>query len=213
MLVPILLLIVVLALQNKVSESMSTGEVKAVQFGVAPMTLSLWLIPPVTSKDKIKRQFDKLAANRGPSFDPHVTIIGGIQCQSESHAQEMVKTLQEGLKGFGPVPVGSSARAFTSKGVWSQALFLTVESSAPMMNLCVQSRALLGMDTEKWRFAPPVNMPHLSLFYGEEANIPDKNEVVPIPSFHSSTLALWSTDPPTLEGVPKWKEIAVIDIQ
>jgi hypothetical protein len=213
MLVPILLLIVVLALQNKGSEPMTTGEVKAVQIERAPMTLSLWLVPPITRKDKIKRQFDKLAANRGPSFDPHVTIIGGIQCQSEMHAQEMVKTLQEGLKGFGPVPLGFSSRAFTSKGVWSQALFLTLEPSAPLMNLCVQSRALLEMDTENWRFAPPVNMPHLSLFYGEEANIPDKNEVVPIPSFHSSTLALWSTDPPTLEGVPKWKEIAVIDLQ
>lgn len=177
------------------------------------MTLSLWLIPPKNTKVRIQQQIDRLAENTGaPTFDPHVTVIGGIPCQSERHALEMAKTLQEGLRGFGKVPCTLSSVPFNSKGVWSQALFLTMEFSAPFMNLCQQSRALLGMDTENWMFAAPVHMPHLSLFYGVD-DIPEKKEVQQILPFPAYTLALWKTDPPTLEGVPKWKEIALIDLR
>jgi hypothetical protein len=178
----------------------------------APMSLSLWLVPLKMTKERIEEQIDKLAENRGPTFGPHVTVIGGIPCQSESDALEMAKILQDGLRGFGEVPCGFSSVPDTSKGVWSQALFLTMEMSAPFMDLCEQARALLGMDTENWTFAPPVGMPHISLFYGVE-NIPEKSEVKPISPFHSYTLTLWRTDPPTLEGVPNWKQVAVIDLR
>ena len=176
-----------------------------------PLTLSLWLLPPKSAQIKIQEQIDRLAKDRGPSFPPHVTIIGGIPCRSEEHAQEMAQTLQDGLRGYGKIPCSFSSIPFTSKGVWSQALFLTMEMGAPFMNLCQKCRMLLGLDVEDWRFAPPAGLPHLSLFYGV-SNLPDKKEVLPVDPFYSYSVALWRTDPSTLESVPNWKEIAVIDL-
>jgi hypothetical protein len=194
--------------------TMSNSEIRNIRTSskAAPCSLSLWLVPLKLMKIRIQEEIDELAENRGPTFDPHVTVIGNIPCQSESDALEMAKRLQDGLQGFGKVPCVFSSGPFTSKGVWSQALFLTMEMSAPFMNLCQQSRALLGMDTENWTFAQPVGMPHLSLFYGSE-NIPEKSEVKPIAPFDSYTLTLWRTDPATLEGVPNWKEIAEINLR
>jgi hypothetical protein len=176
-----------------------------------PITLSLWLMPPHYNVQRIQAQIDKLADGKGPTFIPHVTIITGIQCYSEEEVQEIAKKLQEGLKGFGRVPCSFGSVPYTSKGHWNQALFLTMDMAASLLNICQKSRIILGMDTEIWRFAPPAGLPHLSLFYGI-SDIPDKKEVKPVLPFHSMSLALWKTDPPTLEGVPSWKEVAVIEL-
>lgn len=192
-------------IKNIAQEVLSTEE--------KPIKLSLWLLPPRNFKDKIQQQIDKLADNKGPTFDPHVTVIGDIECKSEEEVLEVATKLQEGLKGFGKIPCSFSSVPYTSKGVWNQALFLTMEQSAPFMNLCQQSRAILGLDTENWSFGLPVNMPHLSLFYGLDKDIPNKSEVEPVAPFYSSMLALWKTDPATLEGVPNWTEVVTIHMR
>jgi len=175
--------------------------------------LSLWLIPPRRNYEIIKEQMGRLSENgkKGPTFAPHITIIGGISCQSEAHAMEMLRLLEEGLKGFGKIPCSLSSFAYSAK-VWNQALYFTAELSAPLMNLCQKSRALLGMDTESWTFPAPATYPHMSLFYGVD-NVPDITEVESIMPFHAYTLALWRTDPPTLEGVRQWREISTFDIR
>jgi hypothetical protein len=177
-----------------------------------PIMLSLWLMPPPYMVKKIQAHIDELAKGKGPTFIPHVTIISGIQCYSEEEVQEMAKKLQEGLKGFGKVPCSFGPVPYSSKGHWSQGLFLVMDMAASLMNLCQKSRIILGMDAGSWRFAPPAGLPHLSLFYGIGSDIPDKKEVEPVQPFHSISVALWKTDPSTLEGVPNWKEVAVINL-
>lgn len=178
------------------------------------ISLSLWLLPPRTTHHKIKGQIHQLAENgkRGPTFEPHITIVGGIKCISEAHALELARRLETGLKGFGKVPCSLSPVPYAAKGVWNQALYFTVETSASLMNLCQKARAILGMDTENWTFPAPATYPHLSVFYGID-EIPEKMEVQAIMPFHAYTVALWRTDPATLEGVRQWREISVIDIQ
>ena len=177
-----------------------------------PTTLSLWLMPPEPNRKEIQEQINTFAANNnGPVFVPHITVIGGITCQSEKHLAEIVKKLRGGLKGFGSVPCRLVSGPFTSKGVWSQAYFMVLDMCAPFMNWCQKSRAILGHDTERWRFASPADLPHLSLFYGT-SNIPDKMSVKKIHPSQSFELALWQTDPQTIDGVPRWKEVATIDL-
>jgi hypothetical protein len=176
------------------------------------LALSLWLIPPRTTYEKLKRQMDELSQNgkRGPAIAPHITVIGGISCQSDAHALEIARSLEKGLSGFGEIPCTVSS--VDSKDVWSQALYFTVERSEQLMNLCEKVRDVLGLDTENWTFPSPALRPHLSLFYGVD-NVPDKTEVQLVAPFHAYRIALWRTDPPTLEGVKHWKEISSFDIR
>ena len=189
-----------------------SADAHGVETSDSPITLSLWLMPPEIARNEIQEQINKFASDdRGPTFVPHVTIIERIPCQSEWHAMEVANQLQEGMKGFGAIPCQLVSGPFTSKGVWNQAFFMVLDMSAPFMNLCQKCRAVLGFDTESWRFAPPADLPHLSLFYGEK-NIPDKNTVEAIHPFYSYELALWRTDPQTLNGVPTWKQVATISL-
>ena len=50
------------------------------------------------------------------------------------------------------------------------------------------------------------------MFYGLDKSIPSVDEVETIQGFDATTLELWVTDPPTLEGVKEWKKVALIDL-
>jgi hypothetical protein len=176
----------------------------------APITLSVWLYPPQAALLDIQDQIDMLAEDRGPSFLPHVTLIGGIPCQSEEQALQMGRALQHGLRGFGEVPCHFSATPKTSEGVWSQALYLTMDETDLFIKLCETCRVILGFELP-CTFAPPAHKPHMSLFYGV-TDIPDASEVEPVKSFEASTIAIWTTGLSTLASVPNWKEMSVIKL-
>ena len=178
------------------------------------IVLSLWLLPPLPTSHNLANQIDVLSqgGTKGPLFAPHITVVGGIKCRSEEHVLEVARTLEQELVGFGKIPCLASSKAYTGNGVWNQALYLAVEPSAALLNLCQKARALLGMDTEKWTFPPPAGYPHISMFYGTD-NVPEKSKVQSISPFHAFRLALWRTDPPSLEGVALWKEVIAFDIK
>lgn len=176
------------------------------------MALSLWLIPPKKTYDQVKKQMDEFThhGKTGPAFAPHITIIGGIHCQSEAHALEIARTLEEGLSGFGEIPC--EPNSVGSEGVWNQALYMTVKQSERLMNLCEEVRELLGMDTENWAFPAPATHPHMSLYYGVDG-VPDKKDVQMVAPFDAYRIALWRTDPASVEGVPYWREISSFSIR
>jgi hypothetical protein len=177
----------------------------------APITLSLWLYPPQDARSSIQDQIDILATERGPSFTPHVTLVGNIPCQSEEQALQLGRALQDGLRGFGTVPCQFSSTPKTSEGVWSQALYLTMTEIDPFLKLCERCRVLLGLELP-CTFAPPAHQPHMSLFYGV-TDIPNASEVEPVKSFDASTIAIWTIGPSTLASVPNWKEVSVIQLE
>ena len=177
-----------------------------------PKKYSLWLMPQENDAAKLQTQIDALAENRGPKFAPHVTVIGGIWFKSEDEAIDWAHKLQKGLEGFGEISCDFDKTPYYSEGVWSQALCATMEPSEPFLDLCRKARLILNGDSDNWTFPYPICLPHLSLFYGTE-NVPQKEDVKPVPSFRSDMLALWETNPSTLEGVPEWKEIVRINLQ
>jgi len=173
-------------------------------------SLSLWLMPPTATRKKLQNQIDHLASTRnGALFPPHVTVVGAFPCKSEDEMRLMVKNLQEGLAGFGRVPCSFKKRPSTFE-VWNQALIYELKVSPRFITLCQESRDILGLEGS-CEFPQPVGKPHLSLYYGNSIpSVPD--EIEPIQSFDASYLTLWVTDPPTLNGVPEWKQIAIIDL-
>jgi hypothetical protein len=203
-----LAVIVTLVLPNIIAavSIMSTTPEKSLNASLK--NYSLWLLPPKQEAAQIAT----LSENRGPAFIPHITVVGGIKCDSEDQALEAAHNLQEGLKGFGKISCEFKPVPFSSERVWSQALCLEMESSESFLKLCQTSRTILDKNAENWSFPPPVSMPHLSLFYGV-SNIPPKNDMQPVHPFHAYSLALWQTHPATLEGVSSWKEIARIDLR
>jgi hypothetical protein len=173
--------------------------------------LSLWLMPPDETKSLLQRKINSYADNfNGPVFPPHVTLVGGIPCESADHINETIRKLQDGLAGFGEVTLFHK-EALNFSNSWNQALVVEMQLTPRFEALCRKSRIILGMETEKDLFPPPVSAPHMSLFYGI-SNVPDANGVERIPDFDAITLALWITDPPTLEGVPQWKQVGSITL-
>ncbi|CAJ1911091.1 unnamed protein product [Cylindrotheca closterium] len=171
---------------------------------------SLWMIPPPSVSDVLEEQISFYSkTSGGPYFDPHVTVTGGIECDSFDDAKKIVSLLQQELSGFGKVDAvfQTKARNFDT---WNQALLVEMDASPKFVKLCQRVRELLKMDTTNL-FSPPVNAPHLSLFYGVN-NVPNANDVETIPNFTSNTLALYITDPATAEGVPEWEFFAEISL-
>lgn len=178
-------------------------------------SLSLWLMPPDETRIILQREIDKFAQNtHGHAFfPPHVTVVGGIPCESADNVKATIEKLQEGLAGFGEMPTVFHEKASNFPNTWNQALVVEMQLTPRFVTLCRLSRKLLGMDmeTEKAMFPPPVKAPHLSLYYGT-TNIPDADEAARIPDFDATTLSLWITEPPTLEGVPQWKQVGSISL-
>lgn len=173
--------------------------------------LSLWLLPPEDVASKIQSQIDAFTDRPGASasFVPHVTLVGGITCENSKQLEQFSKALELGLSGFGGVPV--RLREAKTQNLWSQALYLPVNSSKEFLMLCQYCREILGMDDDHWEFPKPAGVPHLSLYYGTK-NVPLIDEVDQMENFVATRVGLWKTDPSTVEGVEMWRPMAFFDL-
>mmetsp|Transcript_38390 Transcript_38390/g.44228 ORF Transcript_38390/g.44228 Transcript_38390/m.44228 type:complete len:393 (+) Transcript_38390:57-1235(+) len=154
--------------------------------------LSLWLIPPGgeeaegtnddddknrhNHKDKQQKKHNVYQSAQqlvnelseqynGPTFIPHVTIVGGIEVDSEEEALRVSKKLQEGLAvsnnnnsdtdattttdtTTGSIECHFKARLVSEPSCWNQALIVEMEPSNSFVQLCQRSRQLLGMEQQ-----------------------------------------------------------------
>mmetsp|Transcript_38389 Transcript_38389/g.44225 ORF Transcript_38389/g.44225 Transcript_38389/m.44225 type:complete len:394 (+) Transcript_38389:57-1238(+) len=163
--------------------------------------LSLWLIPPGgeeaegtnddddknrhNHKDKQQKKHNVYQSAQqlvnelseqynGPTFIPHVTIVGGIEVDSEEEARQLSKKLQEGLSTTSYVDSSTSgggtrtrttntptgiecrfkARLVSEPSCWNQALIVEMEPSNSFVQLCQRSRQLLGMEQPQQQNQP-----------------------------------------------------------
>ena len=184
--------------------------------------LSLWLIPPGGEgtdddenrvDDQHKHNVYKASTDmvnelaeqyNGPTFIPHVTIVGGIEVDSEEDAIRLSKKLKEGLSSHNnnsdddttitttttntSTTIRSIECKFKSIGgiegpcaCWNQALILEMERSESYLKLCQVCRQLLGMEQQQ----PHQGLggvvgevgPHMSLYYGVPQNISDPSTI------------------------------------
>jgi len=154
--------------------------------------LSLWLIPPGGEEaegtndddDKNRHNYNYKQQKKhnvyqsaqqlvnelseqynGPTFIPHVTIVGGIEVDSEEEALRVSKKLQEGLAvsnnnnsdtdattttdtTTGSIECHFKARLVSEPSCWNQALIVEMEPSNSFVQLCQRSRQLLGMEQQ-----------------------------------------------------------------
>jgi hypothetical protein len=202
-----------------------------------PYTVSLWLLPPEGEvfnswQDEINRLAHLHEDSAGVAFLPHITLVGGVMIQRPQQINELVETLQKGLRGMGPVQckfqspnlLNFATNAETGEPIWNQAAVAAVVPTPRFLYICRRARQLLGKystalnDSDKENdciFAPPLLQPHLSLYYGR-TGVPTADEIhLPTSSgFTSDRVALWKTFPSYNEtNVPFWNELAVISLR
>ena len=176
------------------------------------MKASLWLYPPSLSGRCLRSQIEYLSECYAGSkpFEPHITLVGGIDIDSEEHAVTFCYHLQQHLRGrYGSgilCQFENELRSMTSgQGniVWNQALVLVLKRNECFDRLANDIHSILGKEL---MYPPPLNEPHLSWYYGDH-QVPPMNSVECPDDFISTTLGLWSCSPPSVKGVQQWKEI------
>ena len=187
-------------------------------------TLSLWAMPPLPVRNIIYEDIVKFAGVSGGIFEPHVTLVGGIECESIEDAQNMAKRLQKDLEQSGHLqrPLWCAFASNVERfNLWSQACCVTLtnhETSGfeEVRQTCLRT-LYLKPETGIWTYPAPLQKPHMSLHYSQyNALTPDNDiSVHRIPSFKVDRLELWRTEideegSTVKQDVHKWYPIAVI---
>ncbi len=163
---------------------------------------SLWLTPDVASQEyrSLSANIAELAGVYGtPLFEPHVTLIGGIQ-GTEAEVRARTQELADRLSTF-TVQLG----AIGSRGSYHQSLFICADPSGELLRANAVARGIFSIDTGDY-------FPHVSLAYGDFS--PEQLQSLrtrlasgsPIPGtvFAVSGITLWRCD----GEVREWKKVA-----
>ncbi|OGI22325.1 MAG: hypothetical protein A2808_01010 [Candidatus Moranbacteria bacterium RIFCSPHIGHO2_01_FULL_55_24] len=149
---------------------------------------SLWLVPDTDSQAYLalsERIKDIALKYQTPLFEPHVTLLGGIQ-DLEKNVREKTQTLSKTLK-----PLEIQTCGIDSYETYFQALFLKVKKTPEIMQIYEESRQHFGLP-EKEHF------PHLSIAYGEFALNDIQSLQAALESiesvFFAKTIELWRTE-------------------
>ncbi len=117
---------------------------------------SLWFMPSGYARKKFRKTIAGLAQKyRGPAFEPHVTLVGGI----EKSEKEMLRETAELAKKIRPFRITLGRTEGTDR--YFRCLFAGAYETSELM---VASRKALASFSMKKRSG---YKPHLSLFYGK----------------------------------------------
>lgn len=184
----------------------------------ASAKFSLWLIPSGDTYDLIQNEIDVLAkAFKTSTFEPHVTLIGGVPLKPNDTVYEgTMEKIEKAFRGFGPVPCIINKSKGIVAGIdeetclckWNQSTVAILEREDKFLKAVELAHEIFlgaGNNIEKDWFKPPLNEPHLSLAY---SNKPLGKFVNMIPEdFNATEIKLVMTDPSSLDGIPSWKEV------
>lgn len=117
--------------------------------------MSLWLVPPEDVRCGLARRIDDLAERLGtPRFEPHVTLLAGIEAEAGQVAAQS-RGLVERLE-----PVGLRLTRAGGRDEFFRCVFLEVEPEPGLV-------AAHGRARDRFRKGKePPFFPHLSLVYG-----------------------------------------------
>lgn len=115
---------------------------------------TLWLMPKGQLYEKLKALIKKLAnENNGPAFEPHVTLLGGIELSEE----EVIKRTTQLVKDQKPFYV--TLKQIEYEDFYFRTLFVKAEITEFSQSLHNRAKQIFEKDI-------PPYMPHLSLLYG-----------------------------------------------
>jgi 2'-5' RNA ligase len=164
---------------------------------------SVWIKPEGEVYNTLQRWIEELAEKfKGPSFEPHLTLLGNIQMPAE-FAESTCQALAEQVE-----PFEVRLQGFGKDKDFFHSLFLQAENSPDLLEANSRAQILFHLEYQ------PDYYPHLSLLYGD---FPDemKEDIIlqkgsePSFLFQADSLYLVRT-----EGPPRqWEEVARFPLQ
>lgn len=166
---------------------------------------SIWLVPDRSGA--AYRRLDDIIADRAraypdaPDFDPHVTLLGGVDVDREA----VTERARELAHGCGPLDLdfGDASCSTTTH----QCVFVLITPSAELLELRRAASAAFGRDERMY-------VPHVSLVYGDLDVDERVREVASIDaaslpdSVRIDTLAVVDTG----GSVPEWETVATYSL-
>ncbi|EPS61040.1 hypothetical protein M569_13761, partial [Genlisea aurea] len=153
---------------------------------------SVWAFPPADVSARLKKLMQGLRSEfGGPTFDPHVTVVGAITL-TETEALDLFNRASAGLK-----PYTAAVEGVSSGNFFYQCVFLKVNPSQEVLDASSHCCDVFG-----YQNSSPY-MPHLSLLYGdlsEEAKKSAQTKAYEIDdtinslNFQIQSIALYKTD-------------------
>lgn len=117
---------------------------------------SLWLMPSGNEYEQLSARIRELSkAHDTPVFEPHVTLLGGLQ-EKESGIVARTKKLTEVLE-----PLTINLTQIEYRNEYFRCLFYSVEITTDVINGYTRTCDIFGVSEGK------NYMPHLSLMYGD----------------------------------------------
>lgn len=195
------------------------------------MKVSLWLVPPQHINEPLEKEIQELAKiDKTPTFLPHITIASGYV--ESTKLPQIIENFNESFSKFGAIPCKFHKDVGIVEGYnqdkqdyqWNQSTVAILKREKKFMQSIFLARKILLEDETDFEarmnmnrfdnfdvqdiFRPPTNEPHLSFAYSTK---PLGSFVKYYPEdFESTELALFETDPASLDGVKNWKEITRI---
>lgn len=119
------------------------------------MTLSLWLVPPVTLRAEIATIIDNYAEQLStPRFIPHLTLLGGVATVTDAQ----LRVLADACLGVMVEPQG-----IATGDDFYHCVFLAVNATPELQRVRAAAERIFGTAMEPFR-------PHMSLVYGDLPN-------------------------------------------
>ncbi len=162
------------------------------------MNYSIWVIPSESVNITLQKIIDQLSKEfGGPLFEPHMTIIGGINqglSEIEEKTYKIAQTLNTLELTLGPVSFSTT---------YFQNVLVRVNSTALLMQLNLDFKKVFGEENS-------VFMPHISLLYGNQ-NMETRERATS--AFRLSPLTFTSSEfiiTPSTPNPSDWKHAAAI---
>jgi len=175
---------------------------------------SVWLLVPEPQRATVVAAMKAAADTHGlATSEPHITLLGDAGAGTEA---EMTAKLAA-LAGIGAVPCIFAKSGAVTAGIgadgtvpWNQSA-VAVPAPTPELSRAhrtarqaFRGESVEAVALEGW--APPIRQPHLSLAYGNPPELVATLDTPP--DYVADTAAVFSCTPPTLAGVPNWREVA-----
>ena len=157
---------------------------------------SLWLMPSGNEYEQLSAMIRKLnKAHKTPLFEPHVTLLGGLQ-EKESGIVARTKKLAEILE-----PFTIDLTQIEYRNEYFRCLFYRVEKTTDLTNAYARTCDIFRISEGK------DYMPHLSLMYGDIPRAMKEKTIAKI-NLHVSTFTVEHVDLVLTDGtVEDWHKV------
>lgn len=171
---------------------------------------SIWIEPEGEIRERLSKIIESLAYHYGtPVFDPHVTLLGGI----EMYKRDVLDRLQQLVGRLTPYTITLTGTIECAANNWAQSMIVLVEKTEQVMTAHDVAREAFSLT------GAPYTKPHLSLMYTESIPQPDRRQIAAeldknqlMGSFQAQYLNLILATQSGFKGIRTWEKVVQLPL-